>query len=147
MPGKVNPVIPESAAMVAAQVMGNDVAISIGGQSGSFELNVMLPMIADNLLRSIEMLTNASRLLADKAISSFKVNEKQLEASLSLNPILVTALNPVIGYAKAAEIAKKAYAQSRPILEVAIEETEMDRGDLEILLDPISLTRGGLGNT
>lgn len=147
MPGKVNPVIPESAAMVAAQVMGNDVAISIGGQSGSFELNVMLPMIADNLLRSIEMLTNASRLLADKAISSFKVNEKQLEASLALNPILVTALNPVIGYAKAAEIAKKAYAQSRPILEVAIEETEMDRGDLEILLDPISLTRGGLGNT
>ena len=147
MPGKVNPVIPESAAMVAAQVMGNDMAISIGGQSGSFELNVMLPMIADNLLRSIEMLTNVSRLLADKAISTFKVNEEQLNASLSRNPILVTALNPVIGYAKAAEIAKKAYAQSRPIIEVAIEETEMKREVLETLLDPMSLTRGGLGNT
>ena len=133
--------------MVAAQVMGNDMAISIGGQSGSFELNVMLPMIADNLLRSIEMLTNVSRLLADKAISTFKVNEEQLNASLSRNPILVTALNPVIGYAKAAEIAKKAYAQSRPIIEVAIEETEMNREVLETLLDPVSLTRGGLGNT
>tara|TARA_A100001011_G_C13682092_1_gene584117 strand:- start:56 stop:499 length:444 start_codon:yes stop_codon:yes gene_type:complete len=147
MPGKVNPVIPESSAMVAAQVMGNDVAISIGGQSGSFELNVMMPMIADNLLRSIEMLTNVSRLLADKAISTFKVNEEQLNASLSRNPILVTALNPVIGYAKAAEIAKKAYAQSRPVIEVAIEETEMNREALETLLDPMSLTRGGLGNT
>jgi len=145
MPGKVNPVIPESAAMAAAQVIGNDTAITLGGQSGNFELNVMLPMIAANLLNSIQLLTNSSKLLADKAISSFKVNEQQLQQALAKNPILVTALNPVIGYAKAAEIAKLAYKQGRPIVDVAAENTDLSVADLEKLLDPAKLTQGGIG--
>ncbi|MBN3561395.1 class II fumarate hydratase [Aliamphritea spongicola] len=144
MPGKVNPVIPEAAAMAAAQVMGNDTAISVGGQSGNFELNVMLPMIAANLLKSIGLLTSTSRLLADKAISSFSVNEAKLNEALHRNPILVTALNPVIGYARAAEIAKQAYSEGRPILDVAVEGTDLSREELAVLLDPQKLTEGGL---
>ena len=144
MPGKVNPVIPEAAAMVAAQVMGNDAAITVGGQSGNFELNVMLPMIAANLLDSIEILSNVAVLLADKAINRFRVNEHNLQAALHRNPILVTALNPVIGYAKAAEIAKKAYAENRPIIDVAEELTDISRDKLSLLLDPEKLTQGGL---
>ncbi|MCV6610376.1 MAG: class II fumarate hydratase [Amphritea sp.] len=144
MPGKVNPVIPEAAAMVAAQVIGNDAAITIGGQSGNFELNVMLPMIASNLLNSISLLANSTRLLADKAIASFTVNEDKLNEALHLNPILVTALNPIIGYLKAAEIAKKAYGEKRPIIDVAEENTDLSRAELEQLLDPAKLTQGGL---
>jgi len=144
MPGKVNPVIPEATAMVAAQVIGNDSAITVAGQSGNFELNVMLPLIAQNLLSSIELLANASRLLADKAIASFKVNEAKLKEALSRNPILVTALNPIIGYQKAAEIAKKAYQQGRPIIDVALEHTDLSRSQLETLLDPEKLTAGGI---
>ena len=97
MPGKVNPVIPEATAMVAAQVIGNDATIAVAGQAGNFELNVMLPVIARNLLESIELMANVSRLLADKAIASFKVNEDKLKEALARNPILVTALNPIIG--------------------------------------------------
>ncbi len=144
MPGKVNPVIPEAAAMVAAQVIGNDAAITIGGQSGNFELNVMLPMIAYNLLNSIKLLSNVSGLLADKAIASFTVREDNLKIALARNPILVTALNPLIGYAKAAEIAKLAYKENRPIIEVAEENTELSRHELMQLLDPTKLTYGGL---
>ena len=145
MPGKVNPVIPEAATMVSAQVIGNDAAITIGGQAGNFELNVMLPMIADNILSSIQLLANVSRLLADKAIATFTVNEDQLQLALGRNPILVTALNPIIGYAKAAEIAKKAYKEGRAVLDVAEEETDISRVELETLLDPAKLTQGGLG--
>jgi fumarate hydratase class II len=144
MPGKVNPVIPEATAMVAAQVIGNDTVITIAGQSGNFELNVMLPIIAQNLLGSLELLANSSRLLADKAIASFKVNEAKLKEALSRNPILVTALNPIIGYQKAAEIAKKAYQQGRPVIDVALEHTDLPRSQLEILLDPEKLTAGGV---
>ncbi|HEY1026108.1 MAG TPA: class II fumarate hydratase [Pseudomonas sp.] len=144
MPGKVNPVIPEAAAMVAAQVIGNDSVISIAGQSGNFELNVMLPVIADNLLYSLQLLTNVSRLLADRAIASFKVNQPKLREALERNPILVTALNPIIGYLKAAEIAKQAYREGRPIIEVALEHTDLPRAQLEQLLDPEKLTEGGL---
>ncbi|PKG37781.1 aspartate ammonia-lyase [Psychromonas sp. Urea-02u-13] len=144
MPGKVNPVIPEATAMVAAQVIGNDATITIAGQSGNFELNVMLPVIAHNLLSSIELLANVSQLLADKAISTFTVNEDALKAALSRNPILVTALNPIIGYEKAAFIAKKAYKEGRPVLDVADEETELSYAQLETLLDPEKLTRGGI---
>ncbi|KJK01638.1 aspartate ammonia-lyase [Pseudomonas sp. 21] len=144
MPGKVNPVIPEATAMVAAQVMGNDTTIAVAGQSGNFELNVMLPVIADNLLHSIHLLANVSRLLADKAIASFRVNESSLREALSRNPILVTALNPIIGYQKAAEIAKQAYRDGRPIFDVALENTDLDRARLEQLLDPEKLTAGGL---
>ncbi|MGZ8218867.1 class II fumarate hydratase [Methylomagnum sp.] len=144
MPGKVNPVIPEAVCMVAAQVIGNDATITIGGQSGSFQLNVMLPVIAYNLLQSIELLANVSRLLADKAIIGFAVREDNLKKALALNPILVTALNPVIGYLKAADIAKTAYKQQRPILDVAAEMTDISREELARLLDPAKLTAGGI---
>ena len=144
MPGKVNPVIPEAAAMVGAQVIGNDAAITIGGQSGNFELNVMLPLIAQNLLDSILLLSNVTRLLADKAIATFIVKEEKLKEALARNPILVTALNPIIGYAKAAEIAKAAYSTNRPVIDVAEELTDLSRSELELLLDPEKLTKGGI---
>ena len=145
MPGKVNPVIAEATAMVSAQVIGNDSTITIAGQSGNFELNVMLPLIADNLLSSIELLSNVSHLLADKAIATFTVREDNLTAALSKNPILVTALNPVIGYQKAAAIAKLAYKEGRPIVEVAAEQTDLSVVELTRLLDPRKLTEGGVG--
>lgn len=144
MPGKVNPVIPEAVAMVAAQVIGNDTAITVAGQSGNFQLNVMLPLIAHNLLHSIHLLSNASLLLADKAIASFTVNDSNLTKALARNPILVTALNPIIGYNKAAAIAKKAYKEGRDIIDVAEEETDIPRKELIELLNPEKLTRGGL---
>ncbi len=144
MPGKVNPVIPEATAMVCAQVIGNDAAITIGGQSGNFELNVMLPMICENILSSLELLANVSVILSDKAIKSFVVNEDQIKKALSRNPILVTALNPIIGYLKAAEIAKKAYKERLPVIDVAERETNIPRSELEALLDPKKLTEGGI---
>ncbi|GLQ72316.1 class II fumarate hydratase [Vibrio penaeicida] len=144
MPGKVNPVIPEAAAMVAAQVIGNDATITVGGQSGNFQLNVMLPVIALNIIQSIELLANASTQLADKAISTFNVREDNLQVALAKNPILVTALNPVIGYLKAAEVAKKAYKEQRAIIDVAEEETDLTREELQKLLDPAKLTKGGI---
>jgi len=144
MPGKVNPVIPEATAMVAAQVIGNDATITIAGQSGTFQLNVMLPVIAYNILQSIEILGNVSTVLADKAITTFAVREKNTQAALSRNPILVTALNPIIGYEKAAEIAKAAYKQERSIIDVALEMTDLTREALEKALDPKQLTKGGI---
>jgi fumarate hydratase class II len=144
MPGKVNAVIPEAATMVAAQVIGNDAAITIAGQSGNFQLNVMLPVIAYNLLESIGLLANVSRLLADRAIKGFTVNRQRLEEALERNPILVTALNPVIGYEKGAAIAKKAYAEGKPIREIAAAMTNLKREQLDQLLDPTELTRGGI---
>ncbi|MBF8224291.1 class II fumarate hydratase [Halomonas sp. 328] len=144
MPGKVNPVIPEAAAMAAAQVIGLDGAVAVAGQSGNFQLNVMLPLIANNLLSEIGLMSRASRLLADRAIATFKVREASLAAPLARNPILVTALNSVIGYDAAAAIAKRAYREGRPILEVAEEATELSRGELERLLDPARLADGGL---
>jgi fumarate hydratase, class II len=144
MPGKVNPVIPEATAMVAAQVIGNDAAITVAGQSGNFQLNVMLPVIAHNLLESIRLLANISRALADRAIAGFKVNPARLAEALERNPILVTALNPVIGYEKGAAIAKKAYAEGRPLREVAERMTDLPREQLARLLDPADLTRGGI---
>ncbi len=144
MPGKVNPVIPEAVAMASADVIGNDVSITLASQSGNFQLNVMLPVIAYNLLKSINLLSGAMNVLSKKAISSFKVNNKNLEISLSKNPILVTALNPIIGYEKAALIAKKAYKENRPILDVAAEETDISYAKLKKLLDPSKLSKGGL---
>jgi fumarate hydratase class II len=144
MPGKVNPVIPEAVAMACVQVMGNDVAVGVAGQSGNFQLNVMLPLIAHNLLQSIALLANAARLLADKAVAGFTVNEQRVAEALERNPILVTALNAVIGYERGAAIAKQAYAEGRPIIEVAMEETDLDEERLRQLLDPAALTRGGI---
>ncbi len=144
MPGKVNPVIPEASAMVAAEVIGNDAAITIAGQSGNFELNVMLPLVGAKIIGSISLLSNVSVLLANKAIKTFTVNEANLNAALHKNPILVTALNPIIGYAKAAEIAKKAYKENKPIIQVATEETDIGEEELKELLNPMKLTKGGL---
>ena len=144
MPGKVNPVIPEAAAMVAAEVIGNDLAITIGGQSGNFQLNVMLPLIAYNLLESIRLLANVLQALADRALAGFTVNEARLQEALERNPILVTALNSIIGYEKGAAIAKKAYAEGKPIREVAQKMTELKSAELAKLLDPLELTRGGI---
>lgn len=145
MPGKVNPVIPEAVAMVCADVIGNDVSVTVGAQSGNFQLNVMLPVIAYNVLKSVNMLSGAMKVLGPKAIKTFKINHDNIKASLDKNPILVTALNPVIGYAKAAEIAKKAYKDKRPIIDVAFEETDLTKAQLKKLLDPKKLTLGGIG--
>jgi len=144
MPGKVNPVIPEATAMVAAQVIGNDATITIAGQSGTFQLNVMLPVIAYNILQSIEIISQVSIALADKAIADFTVREDNLQDALARNPILVTALNPIIGYAKAAEIAKSAYKQGRAIIDVAEEMTDIPRIELEKILEPRHLAAGGV---
>ena len=144
MPGKVNPVIPEACAMVSAQVIGNDATITVAGQAGNFQLNVMLPVIASNLLDSIGLLAKVMPLLATKAVRTFKPSPAKLKEALALNPILVTALNPVIGYLAAAKIAKLAYAQKRPILEVAYEHTDLSRAELAKLLDPAKLVEGGL---
>jgi len=146
MPGKVNPVIPEAVTMVCAQVIGNDATIVTAGQSGNFQLNVMLPVVAHNLLQSIDILTNASNCLANSAISGFTVNEDKISEALTKNPILVTALNPVIGYEKGVLIAKKAYAEGRPIKDVAREETDLTDDELDRLLDPTDLVKGGIKN-
>ncbi len=144
MPGKVNPVIPEAVAMVAAQVIGNDATITMGGQSGNFQLNVMLPVVAYNLIQSIEILASASSVLADKAVAGFTVNEENIQRALGRNPILVTALNPVIGYELGAAVAKKAYAEGRAVKDVAKEMTELTDEELDRLLDPAALTEGGI---
>jgi fumarate hydratase, class II len=144
MPGKVNPVVPEAVAMMAVQVIGNDAAITAAGASGNFQLNVMLPVIAHNLLQSVALLAIGSRNLADHALAGFTVNRTRLLEALARNPILVTALNTVIGYEKGAAIAKKAYAEGRPILEVAAEMTDLSKEDLRRLLDPQALTEGGI---
>lgn len=144
MPGKVNPVIPEAVTMVCAQVMGNDVTISIGGQAGNFQLNVMLPVIAYNLIQSITLLAKASHVLADQAIQGFTVNEERIASLVGRNPILVTALNPVIGYELGAKIAKQAYAEGRSLKDVALENTKLTAEELDRLLDPRQLTEGGI---
>jgi fumarate hydratase class II len=142
MPGKVNPVFPEAVAMAGAQVIGNDTTIAIAGQSGNFQLNVMLPVIAWNLLQSIDLLANSASGLASRVIKGFEVNAARLAEALERNPMLVTALAPVIGYDEAAEIAKRAYAQGRPVYEVAAEVTGRDRDEMRSLLDPHRLTQG-----
>jgi fumarate hydratase class II len=144
MPGKVNPVIPEAVAMVSTQVIGNDTTITMAGQSGIFQLNVMLPVIGFNLLQSIQLLSNSSRVLADKAIKEFTVNEGNLNDALSKNPILVTAMNRVIGYEKGAAIAKEAYKSGRPVFDVAKEMTDLSDDQIKKLLDPAALTKGGI---
>jgi fumarate hydratase class II len=144
MPGKVNPVIPEAVAMACADVIGNDLTVSIASQSGNFQLNVMLPVTAYNLLKSISLMSNSMPLLANKAIKTFKVNKKNIAQSLGMNPILVTALNREIGYEKAAKIAKKAYKEKRSIIDVANEETGLPVAKLKVLLNPAKLTKGGV---
>ena len=144
MPGKVNPVIVESCLMVCAHVIGTDLTISLAGQSGNFQLNVMLPIIAYHLLENIRILANTCSNLAAKAIDGFEVCVDSIEALLSKNPIVITALNRKIGYERGAIIAKKALAENRPVIDVALEETSLSRKELEEILDPYHLTQGGL---
>ncbi len=140
MPGKVNPVIPESVAMVCAQVIGNDLTITVAGQSGNFQLNVMLPVIALNLLQSIEILSNASSALADQAIAGFTVNRQRIAENLARNPVLITALNSQIGYEQGAAIVKQAYREKRAVIDVAREVTGLAEAVLQRALDPMRLT-------
>ena len=144
MPGKVNPVIPEAVAMVCAQVIGNDATITIAGQSGNFQLNVMLPVIAHNLLESARLLGSAATVLAERAVADFVPNTEHSQQLAERNPILVTSLNPVIGYERGAAVAKRAYAEGRRVKDVAAEETGLDSEELERLLDPRNMTEGGI---
>ncbi len=144
MPGKVNPVIPEAVTMVCAHVMGNDLTITLAAQSGNFQLNVMLPVIAYNLLQSVGLLARAATHLADKAIAGFTVNAGRIADLVDRNPILVTSLIPLIGYELGARIAKRAYAEGRRVKEVAAEMTDLPAEQLDRLLDPRAMTHGGL---
>jgi fumarate hydratase class II len=144
MPGKVNPVICEAMMMVCARVIGNDLTVSIGNSRGNFQLNVMLPIIAHYLLESITLMGGAARVLAERAVKGFVVNRERIGRFLERNPILVTALNPLVGYDKAAEIAKRAYAEGRPVKEVAREMTDLSEEELDRILDPRHLTQGGV---
>ncbi len=144
MPGKVNPVIPEAAAMVCARVFGNDVTVTVAGQAGNFQLNTMLPLVAAVLLDSLALLSAASRLLADKAVAGFTVDEARVTGLLERNPVLATALNPVIGYEAAAKVAKRAAAERRTVRDAAAELTGLAPERLRRLLDPRALTEGGL---
>jgi fumarate hydratase class II len=144
MPGKVNPVIPEATVMVCAQVMGYHTAVTVAGQTGNFQLNVTLPLIAANLLDGMQLLANVSRLLADDCIAGLTVRQERVREALDRNPILVTALNPVIGYEKGAAIAKQAYKQNRLVLDVAREVTGLPEKTLKPLLDPAVLAKGGI---
>ncbi len=144
MPGKVNPVIPEALAMVSMQVIGNDATIAAAGQAGNFQLNVTLPVVAYNLIQSAEILGNGAVLLGNDAIAGFSVNQDKLNEALDKNPILVTAMNSIIGYEKGAAIAKQAYKEGRPIRDVAKEQTDLSDEELDRLLDAAELTKGGI---
>jgi fumarate hydratase class II len=144
MPGKVNPVIPESVCMAAAAVIGNDATVTIAAQSGNFQLNVMLPLIADRLLDSLQLLASSARLLADRAIAGFVARPERINQALARNPVLITAANTVIGYEQGASIAKQAYREGRPVLDVAVEVTGLPPAQLQRLLDPQLLTEGGV---
>lgn len=136
MPAKVNPVIPEAVCMAVAQVIGNDTTIHVAGLGGNFQLNTMLPVAAANLLSSISLLTGCALALAEKTIPKMEVNAEICSRSLSLNPILVTSLNPIIGYMRAARIGKIASEEKRTVVEVAKELTDIPHEELERLLDP-----------
>jgi len=144
MPGKVNPVIPEAVAMVCAKVIGNDATITLAAQSGNFQLNVMLPLIAHDLMQSVELLGRAAQALGEQAVAGMRYDEARIRSQLARNPILVTALNRIIGYEKGSKIARQAYAEGRPIVDVALEHVELPREELERLLDPAALTRAGI---
>src|SRR3954451_4383879 len=141
MPGKVNPVIPEVVLQVAAQVIGNDTAITVAGTQGSFELNVRVPVIARNLFESIHILTSASQLLSEKVVDGIEANEDVLSRNAESTPAIVTALNPFIGYDKATEIVKEAVGSQRTIREVALEKG-VDEQTLDEALDLRKMARG-----
>jgi fumarate hydratase class II len=142
MPGKVNPVIPEAVAMAATRVMGNDVTVGMAGASGNFQLNVMLPLVAAALTDSLRLVADSADALARRVFPGLAVQAGRISESLSRNPMLLTALAPRIGYDRAAAIAKRAAAESRPILDLAVEETGLPREQLARILDPARLARG-----
>jgi fumarate hydratase class II len=144
MPGKVNPVICEAVIQVGAQVMGNHVAVTVGAQWGQLELNTMLPMMAKNLLESASLLANVSRLLADRAIAGLVANEETCAGYVEISPSMATALNPLIGYDKAAEIAKRSFKERRPVRELAGEMTNLTKAQIDEALDPKRQTEPGL---
>lgn len=142
MPAKVNPVIPEAVCMATAQVIGNDTTINLAGMGGSFQLNTMLPLAASSILHSIELLAGSASVLGEKAIKNIAVNRDVFVQALALNPILVTSLNPIVGYLKAAEIGKIAQRENRPVFDVALEQTDIAQEELQRLLDPKNLADG-----
>jgi fumarate hydratase class II len=144
MPGKVNPVIPEAVMMVVAQVMGNDTAVTWGGANGNFELNVMMPVIAHNLLQSIELLANAAQVLSEKCVVGIEADEERARELVERNIIIITALAPRLGYDLAAEIAKEAFASGRGVREVAIEKSGLSSEEIEAALDLRGMTEGGV---
>ena len=135
MPGKVNPVIPEMVMQVSAQVIGNDNAITFSSSNGNFELNTMLPVMAHNLLESIELLTTSTNVFEKKLIHDLEVNTEKLDENIQKNSILVTALVPVIGYDKSAEVAKEAMSQNKTIKEVLIEKNLISSEEIDQLLN------------
>ncbi len=141
MPGKVNPVIGESVTQVAAQVIGNDAAITIGGQSGNFELNVMMPMMADNLLQSIRLLSRVCTVFVDKCILAIEADEKRCGEIIEQSLAMCTSLAPIIGYDNAAAIAKEAYASGSTVREIAREKGVLSDEELDRILDPLSMTK------
>jgi fumarate hydratase class II len=143
MPGKVNPVIPEVVLQVAAQVIGNDTAITVAGSQGNFELNVRVPLIARNLLDSIKLLTNSSRILAEKCVDGIQANEEGLRRSAEMTLSAATALNPYIGYDKGAEIVKIAAESGRPLRDVAL-ELGVDEETYDKAMDLLTMAQGNL---
>jgi fumarate hydratase class II len=144
MPGKVNPVMAEAVTQVAAQVFGNDAAVAFGGSQGNFELNVYMPLMARNLLESVRLLTNVSRLFATRCVDGIRANEERLKQYAESSPSIGTALNPYIGYEKAAEIIKESVKTGRSIRELVLEAELMTDEELDRALDVIAMTRGGI---
>jgi len=140
MPGKVNPVIPESTMMVCATVIGHDAAITIGGQHGNFELNTMMPMMADHLLESIRLLANASRNLAEQCVKGTEANKDRMDSLAEQSFAVATALTPKIGYDAAAGIVKEAFSTGKTIFQVSREQGILPEKELKRLLDPKRLT-------
>jgi fumarate hydratase class II len=143
MPGKVNPVISEAVRMACAQVIGNDMVITLSNAMGDFQLNVMLPVIAHNIIESVTILANVSRLFAEKAIKGFEVNAEHVMELVQRNPIIATVLNPIIGYDKAAEVVKKALKEKKTVKQVAVEMGYLSKEEADRILDPGIMTRPG----
>jgi fumarate hydratase class II len=144
MPGKVNPVLCEAVTQVGAQVIGNDAAIAFSGSQGNFELNVYLPVIARNLLHSIRLLANVTRLFADRCVAGIEPNVERLKQYAESSPSIGTALNPHVGYEKAAEFVKRSTSTGRSIRELVLEEGVMSDEELDRALDVLGMTEGGL---
>ena len=144
MPGKVNPVIPEAVLMVAAQVVGNDTTITLCGMGGNFELNVMMPVIAYNLLQSIEILANSAKLLAEKCVDGLQANRERCEELVERSLAMVTSLVPRIGYDAAAEIAKESVKTGKTVRELCVERQVLPAAELAEALDPWEQTEGGI---